>query len=166
MPGIIGGALMAFTLSLDDYLITVFTKGVQEQTMPLYIYSLVRRGVTPEINALSSILLAGSIGLVGLSLTAQSGGPVYTRAMSVGVGLGLGLYGLLSLPALLAPGGFTAGAMIVDLLLVLGLYLVWRSFGAFREELALTNRSGKILAWFAVVIVAFAAYLSAFLLLS
>ena len=58
MPGIIGGALMAFTLSLDDYLITVFTKGVQEQTMPLYIYSLVRKGVTPEINALSSSLQA------------------------------------------------------------------------------------------------------------
>jgi spermidine/putrescine transport system permease protein len=96
MPGIIGGALMAFTLSLDDYLITVFTKGIQDQTMPLYIYSLVRKGVTPEINALSTVLLLGSIGLVGLSLTAQSGGAVYTRAMSLGAGLGLGLYGIFS----------------------------------------------------------------------
>ena len=59
MPGIIGGALMAFTLSLDDYLITAFTKGIRDQTMPLYIYSLVRRGVTPEINALSTALLLG-----------------------------------------------------------------------------------------------------------
>ena len=71
MPGIIGGALMAFTLSLDDYLITVFTKGIREQTMPLYIYSLVRRGVTPEINALSVLLLVLSMACVGLSLHLQ-----------------------------------------------------------------------------------------------
>jgi spermidine/putrescine transport system permease protein len=166
MPGIIGGALMAFTLSLDDYLITVFTKGVQEQTMPLYIYSLVRRGVTPEINALSTALLLGSIGLVGLSLTAQSGGPVYTRAMSVGAGLGLGLYGLFGIPSIFAPGAFTFGALVVHLLLLLGFLWARRSFGGYREELAETNRPGKILAWIAVVMVMFAAYLSAFLLLS
>jgi spermidine/putrescine transport system permease protein len=166
MPGIIGGALLAFTLSLDDYLITVFTKGIQEQTMPLYIYSLVRRGVTPEINALSSILLAGSIGLVGLSLTAQSGGPVYTRAMSVGAGLGLGLYGLFSIPSVFAPGVFNVGALLVHLLLLMGFLWARRSFGGYREELAETNRPGKILAWFAVIIVMLAAYLSAFLLLS
>src|SRR5215207_6164827 len=87
MPGIIGGALMAFTLSLDDYLITAFTKGVGSITMPLYIYSLVRRGVTPEINALSTALLLGSMGLVGLSLTAQAGGPLFTRAIGLGGGL-------------------------------------------------------------------------------
>lgn len=166
MPGIIGGALMAFTLSLDDYLITAFTKGVQEQTMPLYIYSLVRRGVTPEINALSSVLLAGSIGLVGLSLTAQSGGAVYTRAMSFGAGLGLGVYSLFSLPALLASGEFGVTALIVRLLLLGGFYWSWLSFGNFRDELAETNRSGKILAWIAVFIVLFAAFLSIFLLLS
>jgi spermidine/putrescine transport system permease protein len=166
MPGIIGGALLAFTLSLDDYLITVFTKGIQEQTMPLYIYSLVRRGVTPEINALSTALLLGSIGLVGLSLTAQSGGPVYTRAMSVGAGLGLGLYGLVSLPTVFAPGAFAVDALVVKLLLLAGFYWAWRSFGGYREELTETNRPGKILAWFAVIIVMLAAYLSAFLLLS
>jgi spermidine/putrescine transport system permease protein len=70
MPGILGGALMAFTLSLDDYLITAFTRG-NINTMPTYIYSLVRKGVTPEINALSTVLLALSMGLVVLSLTAQ-----------------------------------------------------------------------------------------------
>jgi ABC-type spermidine/putrescine transport system permease subunit II len=166
MPGIIGGALLAFTLSLDDYLITVFTKGVQEQTMPLYIYSLVRRGVTPEINALSSVLLAGSIGLVGLSLTAQSGGAVYTRAMSFGAGLGLGAYGLFSLPALFAPGGFSAAGLIVHMLLLGGFFWSWRSFENFRDDLAEANRSGKVLAWITVSIVLFAIYLSAFLLLS
>jgi spermidine/putrescine transport system permease protein len=70
MPGILGGALMAFTLSLDDYLITAFTRG-NINTMPTYIYSLVRKGVTPEINALSTVLLVLSMGLVLLSLAAQ-----------------------------------------------------------------------------------------------
>ena len=56
MPGIIGGALMAFTLSLDDYLITAFTKGIRDQTMPLYIYSLVRRGVTRSSCAATGIV--------------------------------------------------------------------------------------------------------------
>lgn len=166
MPGIIGGALLAFTLSLDDYLITVFTKGVQEQTMPLYIYSLVRRGVTPEINALSSVLLAGSIGLVGLSLTAQNGGPVYTRGMSVGATAGLGLFGLIGLLPLFAPGGFSVGTLVLQLALLSGLYFAWFSFSGFREELADANRSGRILAWFTVFIAGLAAYLSAWLLLS
>jgi spermidine/putrescine transport system permease protein len=163
MPGIIGGALMAFTLSLDDYLITVFTKGVQEQTMPLYIYSLVRRGVTPEINALSTAMLVGSIGLVGLSLTAQNGGAVYTRAMSLGAGLGLGLYGLVNL---FVPGEFAVGALALRLLIVLaGFYWAWRSYPGYKDELAETNPSGRILAWIAAVIVLFAVYLSIFLLL-
>jgi spermidine/putrescine transport system permease protein len=165
MPGIIGGALLAFTLSLDDYLITAFTKGVQEQTMPLYIYSLVRRGVTPEINALSTVLLIGSIGLVGLSLTAQSGGAVYTRGMSFGAGLGFSLFGLLNLPSVLAE--FTIAALAVSILLVLGgIYLAWRVFPSYREELNETNRSGRILAWVSALVVVAAVYLSTFLLIS
>ena len=161
MPGIIGGALMAFTLSLDDYLITAFTKGIREQTMPLYIYSLVRRGVTPEINALSTALLLGSIGLVGLSLTAQNGGPVYTKAMSVGAGLGLGLYGVFSLFAMFASGVFTPGALILRLVLLAGFFWVWRSFNSYREDLADANRSSRILAWITVFISAAAVMLSA-----
>jgi spermidine/putrescine transport system permease protein len=165
MPGIIGGALMAFTLSLDDYLITVFTKGIREQTMPLYIYSLVRRGVTPEINALSTALLLGSIGLVGLSLTAQNGGPVYTKGMSIGAGLGLGLYGLVSIVALFSSGDFTPGGVALRLVLMASFVWVWRAFGGFREELTDTNRSGRILAWITVFIAAAAAFLSAALFL-
>jgi spermidine/putrescine transport system permease protein len=165
MPGIIGGALLAFTLSLDDYLITVFTKGIREQTMPLYIYSLVRRGVTPEINALSTALLVGSIGLVALSLAAQNGGPIYTRAMSIGTGLGLGLYGLFSLPA--AFSEFTIGGLIVRLLLLIGGFLwIWRSYPSFGEELKETRTSGRVLAWLAVAIVGIAVSLSSYLLLS
>jgi spermidine/putrescine transport system permease protein len=163
MPGIIGGALLAFTLSLDDYLITVFTKGVQEQTMPLYIYSLVRRGVTPEINALSTALLLGSIGLVGLSLTAQSGGALYTRAMSLGAGLGIGLYGLLGLGALFAD--FSAGGLTLEVLLLAAFPWAWNSFKGYREEFGLANRAGRILSLLALGLVAFAAYFSILLLL-
>ncbi len=165
MPGIIGGALMAFTLSLDDYLITVFTKGIREQTMPIYIYSLVRRGVTPEINALSTALLLGSIGLVGLSLTAQSGGPVYTKGMSAGAGLGLGLFGLVSLIAMFSAGSVAPGAIFIRLILLAGFWWAWRSFQGYREDLADTNRSGRLLAWITLFISAAAAMLSAALLL-
>lgn len=71
LPAILGGALMAFTLSLDDYLVTVFTAGAGSPTLPIYVYSSVRRGVTPEINALSTILLAASMVLVVASLALQ-----------------------------------------------------------------------------------------------
>jgi spermidine/putrescine transport system permease protein len=165
MPGIIGGALMAFTLSLDDYLITVFTKGIREQTMPIYIYSLVRRGVTPEINALSTALLLGSIGLVGLSLTAQSGGPVYTRGMSFGAGLGLGFFALFSFSRLVAADELSPAALMVRLILLGGLVWAWRSFRGYREELTDANRAGRILAWISVFVAAIAAFLSAALLL-
>jgi spermidine/putrescine transport system permease protein len=155
MPGIIGGALMAFTLSLDDYLITAFTKGVQEQTMPLYIYSLVRRGVTPEINALSTVLLVGSIGLVGLSLIAQGGGAVYTRAMSLGAGLGTGLFGLATLGGLFA--AFSTGGLILHLILLAPFYWVWRAVPGYP--------AGKTISMIALVVVGFAAYISILLLL-
>jgi spermidine/putrescine transport system permease protein len=166
MPGIIGGALLAFTLSLDDYLITVFTKGTLEQTMPLYIYSLVRRGVTPEINALSSVLLLGSIGLVGMSLTAQSGGVLYTRAMSVGASIGIGLYGLVSLPAIFASGRFSIGQLIIQVILLAGFVLAWRAFKGFREELPDANSSGRILSLITILVIAFATFFSTLLLLT
>lgn len=63
-PGIMAGALLAFTLSLDDMIITFFTTGPGATTLPLQIYSMVRFGVTPEINALSTILLVGTVALI------------------------------------------------------------------------------------------------------
>jgi hypothetical protein len=108
-------------------------------------------------------LLIGSIGLVGLSLTAQSGGALYTRAMSLGAGLGLGLFAVLGLPSMFA--AFSVAGLVVHLLLLAGFYWAWRVYPSFREELNEANRSGKVLAWFAVVVVAAAVYLSAFLLL-
>ena len=74
MPGILGGALLAFTLSIDDFVITFFTAGPGSTTLPLRIYSMVKLGVTPEINALSSMMLLASMGLVFLSLMLQKGG--------------------------------------------------------------------------------------------
>lgn len=60
-PGIISGALLAFVLSLDDFVITQFTAGVGATTLPLRIYSMVKFGVSPEINALSTLMLAATI---------------------------------------------------------------------------------------------------------
>lgn len=74
MPGILGGALLAFTLSIDDFVITFFTAGPGSTTLPLRIYSMVKLGVTPEVNALSSMMLAVSITLVLMSLLLQRGG--------------------------------------------------------------------------------------------
>jgi spermidine/putrescine transport system permease protein len=74
MPGILGGALLAFTLSLDDFVITFFTSGPGATTLPLRIYSMVKLGVTPEINALSSVMLLASLSLVLLSFFMQRGG--------------------------------------------------------------------------------------------
>jgi spermidine/putrescine transport system permease protein len=57
MPGILAGALLAFTLSIDDFVISFFTSGPDSTTLPILIYSSVRRGVTPEINALSTVIV-------------------------------------------------------------------------------------------------------------
>ena len=56
MPGIFSGALMAFTLSLDDFVISYFTSGADFQTLPLYMYSITRKNVKPDIYALSTIV--------------------------------------------------------------------------------------------------------------
>ncbi len=55
MPGIVTGMIMAFTLSIDDFVISYFTSGTT-QTLPIYIYSMTRKRVSPEINALSTVL--------------------------------------------------------------------------------------------------------------
>jgi spermidine/putrescine transport system permease protein len=57
-PGVLAGALLAFTLSLDDFVITFFTTGPGATTLPIYVYGLLRRITTPELNALSTIWIA------------------------------------------------------------------------------------------------------------
>ena len=56
-PGIISGALLAFTLSLDDVVVSFFTAGPGTNTLPLYIYSIIKTGITPDVNALITIML-------------------------------------------------------------------------------------------------------------
>ncbi|WP_247646496.1 ABC transporter permease [Deefgea sp. CFH1-16] len=64
MPGIIAGALMAFTLSIDDFVITFFTAGAGASTLPLQIYSMIRIAVTPEVNAISTLLMLLTLTLI------------------------------------------------------------------------------------------------------
>ena len=71
LPGVISGALLAFTLSLDDFVITFFTSGVGTSTLPVFVYGLLKLTVTPEVNAISTIMMVLSTLLIGISLTMQ-----------------------------------------------------------------------------------------------
>lgn len=66
-PGVLAGALLAFTLSFDDFVITFFVAGVGSTTLPLIVYSMVRRSVEPTINAISTLMLVGTTLLVYLA---------------------------------------------------------------------------------------------------
>jgi spermidine/putrescine transport system permease protein len=70
-PGVAGGALLALTLSLDDVVVTSFVAGPGATTLPVYVFGLVRRGVTPLINAVSTVMLVASMLLVLISLAFQ-----------------------------------------------------------------------------------------------
>jgi spermidine/putrescine transport system permease protein len=72
-PGVAGGALLALTLSLDDVVVTQFVSGAGSTTLPVYVFGLVRRGITPLINAVSVMMLVASMILVGISLGFQRG---------------------------------------------------------------------------------------------
>jgi spermidine/putrescine transport system permease protein len=63
-PSIIAGAMLAFTLSLDDFIISFFTHGPESVTLPIFIYASIKRGVTPEIHALSTVMLVITVILV------------------------------------------------------------------------------------------------------
>jgi len=64
MPAIVAGALMAFTLSFDEYIVTIFTSGADSQTLPLKVYGMVRVGLNPQLNALSTLFIAATALLV------------------------------------------------------------------------------------------------------
>ncbi|RME87755.1 MAG: ABC transporter permease [Anaerolineae bacterium] len=74
LPGIIGGALLAFTLSLDDFVITFFTSGAGFNTLPVRVFGMIKKGVTPKINAVSVLMLVFSLALIGISLLFRKGG--------------------------------------------------------------------------------------------
>lgn len=70
-PGILGGALLALALSLDEFVIAFFVSAPGDTTLPIHIYGMLKKGVTPEINALASLMLGASIALACLSLLLQ-----------------------------------------------------------------------------------------------
>ncbi len=81
LPAIVAGALLAFTFSFDDFIIAFFTSG-RDQTVPIYLFASIRRGVSPEVNAIATVLLAVTI------LAMVTAGLVYRRGQRrAGVGI-------------------------------------------------------------------------------
>lgn len=71
-PGIIGGALLAFVISMDDLVITYFVAGTDSTTLPVFIFGMVRRGVKPEINAIATMMIVASVVIAALGLWLRS----------------------------------------------------------------------------------------------
>ena len=73
LPAVVAGALMSFALSLDDFVITFFTAGVGVSTLPLQIYSMIKIAVTPEVNAVSTLMMAVTLSLIVLASRIHKG---------------------------------------------------------------------------------------------
>lgn len=86
-PAILSGALLVFTASFDDYLISSFVAGVGSTTLPLQIYSMLKRGITPEINAVSTAILAATIPLVYIAQRLERGAMPLRRALAALAGV-------------------------------------------------------------------------------
>jgi spermidine/putrescine transport system permease protein len=72
LPGVVGGALLAFIISMDDLVITYFIAGVDSTTLPVFIYGMLRRGIKPEINAIASLMILFSLIVASLGLYLRS----------------------------------------------------------------------------------------------
>jgi spermidine/putrescine transport system permease protein len=113
-PGVLAAALLVFSLSIDDYVITSFVAGVGTTTLPIQIYSMVRTGITPEINAISTVLLvATSLLLLGSHLLERGRGVAAAAPAVLG-------FSLLSMPFLLGQRAATGDK-------VLNLY-IWSNY--------------------------------------
>lgn len=73
MPAVVAGALMSFTLSIDDFVITFFTKGVGEPILPIQIYTMIKTAVTPEVNAISTLLMLLTLAMIIIATKLDSG---------------------------------------------------------------------------------------------
>jgi spermidine/putrescine transport system permease protein len=71
LPGVVAAALLAFTVSFDDYVITSLVAGVDSETLPMVIYAIARRGVNPVVNAISALIVVGFGSVVLLSQRLQ-----------------------------------------------------------------------------------------------
>ncbi len=92
VPAIAASALLVFTLSLDDYVITSFVAGAGTTTLPLRIYSMIKTGITPEVNAISTLLLLATLALMALAFRIEQRGMTRTHLVLAGLIL-LGLVG-------------------------------------------------------------------------
>jgi len=88
-PGVLAAALLVFSLSIDDYVITSFVAGVGSTTLPIQIYSMVRTGITPEINAISTLLLVATSLLLFASWRLEQGKGMRSSAPAALLGLAL-----------------------------------------------------------------------------
>lgn len=79
LPGVVGGALLAFIISMDDLVITYFISGVDSTTLPVYIYGMIRRGIKPEINAIATLLLVASLLIAAVGLYLRSRQPATNK---------------------------------------------------------------------------------------
>jgi spermidine/putrescine transport system permease protein len=89
LPGVLAAALLVFALSIDDYVITSFVAGVGTTTLPVQIYSMVRRGITPEINAVSTLLLVATSLLLFAAHRLEQGARARTALLPALLGLGI-----------------------------------------------------------------------------
>lgn len=87
LPAVISAALLVFTTSFDDYLITSFVAGVKSTTLPLEIYSMLKRGITPEINAVSAVILLATIPLVYIAERLERGAMRVRTGLAVAAGI-------------------------------------------------------------------------------
>lgn len=72
MPGVAGGAMLAFIISMDDLVITYFIAGTGSTTLPMFIFSMIRRGVKPEINAIATLMILASLIIAAIGLYLRS----------------------------------------------------------------------------------------------
>ena len=94
LPAVLSAALLVFTTSFDDYLITSFVAGVKSTTLPLQIYSMLKRGITPEINSISTVILLATIPLVYIAERLERG----AMRMRTGLGVVAGIFLLMAAP--------------------------------------------------------------------
>lgn len=88
MPAIVSGALFAFTLSIDDFIVTFFTAGISSSTLPLKIYSLIKFGVTPALNAVSTVLIIFTVAVLAITNALQKSSKINKRIKYVLFSLG------------------------------------------------------------------------------
>ena len=71
-PGVISGGMLALTMSLDDVVVSYFTAGPDSQTLPLKILGMVKKGVSPDVNALSTLMIIGTVAVMVISQIIQN----------------------------------------------------------------------------------------------